>query len=95
MRKNKHKPGPSGMSRNEAFSLPENWGGRDCLLPVDINIIREIKEQMGGDQLLEFTTEEFSFECQSILDQLGFSDILSFQNVWDVFQAMLPHISDA
>jgi len=27
MRKNKDKAGPSSMSRNTAFSLPETWGG--------------------------------------------------------------------
>lgn len=93
MRKDKKKPGPSAMSRNEAFSLPEKWGGRNCLLPVDIDIIRDIKKEMGGDQILEFTTPEFSEQCQLIFDELGFDGILSFENVWDIFIAMLPHIS--
>lgn len=92
MRKNKNKPGPSGMSRNEAFSLPEKWGGRNCLLPVNVNIIRDIKDAMGGDEILEFTTAEFSEQCKSIFDELGFSSILSFENVWDIFTAMLPHV---
>ena len=48
MRKDNEKEGPSGMSQNEAFSLPENWGGRDCLLKVDVAVIRELKEAMGG-----------------------------------------------
>lgn len=39
MRTDNDKIGPSGMSRNEAFSLPEQWGGCDCLLLVDVNVI--------------------------------------------------------
>jgi len=57
-------PGPSGMSRSEAFSMPENWGGRDGLLPVDVNVVRELKEVMGGDDILEFVSEEFSERAQ-------------------------------
>ncbi|KAG9316859.1 hypothetical protein JVU11DRAFT_2931 [Chiua virens] len=65
MRKDNDKIGPSGMSRNDAFSLPEQWGGRNCLLPIDMNVIREIKAEMGGDALLEFTSVEFSARAQA------------------------------
>jgi len=59
MRKDNDKAGPSGMSRNEAFSLPESWGGRNCLLKVDIAVIRELKEAMGGDDILAFVSLSF------------------------------------
>ena len=61
-RKDNDKPGPSGMSRNHAFSMPEQWNGKNCLLPVDVAIIQEIKKEMGGDEILEFVSQEFS-EC--------------------------------
>ena len=89
MRKDKAKAGPSGMSRNEAFSMPENWGGRNCLLPVDVNMIREIKEAMGGDALLEFTTPEFSARAQAAYDTLAISE-LTLANVWYIFEALRP-----
>lgn len=89
MRTDKHKPGPSGMSRNEAFAMPESWGGRDCLLPVDVNVVREIKEAMGGDSLLEFTTMEFSAMAQAAYDTLHITK-LTPENVWHVFQALYP-----
>ncbi|OCH84308.1 hypothetical protein OBBRIDRAFT_808335 [Obba rivulosa] len=89
MRKDVDKPGPSGMSRNKAFSLPHKWGGRNCLLPVDVNIIREIKEHMGGDALLEFVSPEFSERAECAYKSLKIVD-LTFENVWDVFTAMLP-----
>lgn len=91
MRKDNEKLGPSGMSRNEAFSLPESWGGRNCLLPVDINVIRELKAEMGGDSLLEFTSVEFSVCAQTAYDSLHIVN-LSFENVWFVFRDLYPLI---
>ncbi|TFY75926.1 hypothetical protein EWM64_g8088 [Hericium alpestre] len=89
MRKDRTKFGPSGMSRNEAFSLPQDWGGRNCLLPIDVNIIRDLKQELGGDQLLDFTSAEFSARAQVAYDSLQITK-LTFQNAWDVFNAMLP-----
>lgn len=89
MQKDNQKPGPSGMSCNEAFSLPEQWGGRNCLLPVDVGVIREIKEAMGGDALLDFTTPEFSARAQDAYYSLYIVQ-LTLENVWHVFQSLYP-----
>ena len=43
---------------NEAFALPEKWGGRNCLIPVDVEVIRDIKAAMGGDSLLSFVSAD-------------------------------------
>ena len=77
------------MSRNEAFSHPENWGGRNCLLPVDVDVVREMKHDMGGDILLEFTSAEFSDRVQIAYNTLNISS-LTFQNIWHVFRALYP-----
>ncbi|OCH87812.1 hypothetical protein OBBRIDRAFT_735571 [Obba rivulosa] len=89
MRKNNSKPGPSKLSRNTAFSIPEEWGGRNCLLPVDVEVIREIKAAMGGDDLLEFVSSDFKQRAQAAYDSLDIAE-LTFSNVWDVFAIMLP-----
>ena len=89
MRKDNEKAGPSGMSRNEAFSLPENWGGRNCLLEVDVEIIRELKKAMGGDEILEFVSAEFLQRAQAAYDTLGVVD-LNLENVWYVFRDLYP-----
>ena len=61
MRKDKSKPGPSEMSQNQAYSLPEAWNGRNCLLKIeDLSIIKELKDKLGGDELVSFLTPEFS-----------------------------------
>ncbi|KAK7434314.1 hypothetical protein VKT23_020264 [Stygiomarasmius scandens] len=89
MRKDKNKLGPSGMSRDEAFTLYDSWGGKNYLMSVDVSVVREIMEEMGGDSLLEFVTVKFSTQAQEVYDSLHISE-LTMQNIWDVFQAMLP-----
>jgi len=90
MRKDKEKPGPSGMSRNQAFSLHETWGGRDCLLKIqDLSVIENVKEELGGATLISFSTPEFSMCSQEAYNSLAIVD-LTFENVWAVFTAMLP-----
>ncbi|KAJ7833023.1 hypothetical protein B0H14DRAFT_3087727 [Mycena olivaceomarginata] len=99
IRKQKDKAGPSGvrvMSRNEAFSMFESWGGVNCLRTVDRDVIRQMKEDMGGDALIAFSTPEFSVRAilyfqhaEEAFQSLG-PVVLTQKNVWDVFQAMLP-----
>ena len=83
VRKDNGKAGPSGMSRNTAC-LPETWGGENCLLPVDKEVIQRIKEEMGGDELLEFVSQEFSKCAEAAYHTLGVQK-LSFENIWQVF----------
>jgi hypothetical protein len=84
MHKDASKPGPSGMSRDHAFMFPESWGGCNCLLPVDISVIRELKESLGGDALLDFVSTEFSIHAQMAYNSLNISE-LTFENVWAIF----------
>lgn len=92
MRKDKNKPGPSGMSRNHAFSLPDSWGGIDCLLKIpDMAVIRQMKLELGGKQLLAFSTEEFDECAQPVFDDLRIQSF-SFSSVWDTFHTMLPFL---
>lgn len=72
------------MSRNDAFSLPESWGGRNCLLKVDRDIVRELKEAMGGEEILDFVSVEFSQRAQAAYNTLGIED-LNLKNIWHVF----------
>jgi hypothetical protein len=91
MRKDKSKPGPSGMSRDEAFNFPEKWGGRNCLLPVDVAVIEKMKADLGGDALLDFVSPEFSQRAQEIFDSLNVIE-LTFENVWIIFSRMFTLI---
>ena len=54
-----------------------------------MSIIHKLKEEMGGDQLLEFVSPDFAARCDAAYESLAISE-LTFENVWEVFQAMLP-----
>ena len=89
---NHTKPGPSGMSCNEAFSLPHKWGGWQCLLDVNMNIIQELKDIISeGEDIFQFplVTAQFEQEADKIYESLHVED-LSLCNVWSVFSVMLP-----
>ena len=60
MQKDKTKAGPSGDSRNNLCFMPEKWGGKDWLQKVDIAVIRELKEMVSGESLLQFVMPEYA-----------------------------------
>lgn len=90
IRKQTNKPGPSGMSRNDAYLFPERWNGENCLLEIeDMETIRQMKADLGGEKLIMFTTREFSDHAQQVFDTLEPLQ-LTQENAWDVFRHMLP-----
>ena len=89
MCKDKNKAGPSGCSRNNAFSLYHKWGGRNCLLEVNINVIQEMKELMGGDELLSFVSVGFAEHAEAIYMALNVEK-LAMSNVWVIFGHLMP-----
>ncbi|KAF8168900.1 hypothetical protein BJ912DRAFT_862426, partial [Pholiota molesta] len=88
MRRDKYKAGRSGFSRNDMFSLHSEFDLQNCLLPVDITVIQEMKEDMGGDALLSFVPLAFAECANAAYMTLGVQN-LSMGNVWAVFRAYL------
>jgi len=90
-RKDNNKAGPSGCSRNESFVLHADYGLKNCLLPLtddQLRLIAEIKEHMGGEQLLAFVTPKFAARAAEAYDALGVTE-LTIYNAWHVFEALL------
>ena len=44
MQRQKEKPGPSDMLCNEAFGMLAKCNGHNCLLPIDVDIVSQIKD---------------------------------------------------
>ncbi|KAJ7166545.1 hypothetical protein C8R43DRAFT_878000 [Mycena crocata] len=91
MRKQKEKPGPSGMSRQEAFTLYEDWGGKNCILPIPRDVVEGMIADLGGDSLLEFTKPAFTAIAQEVLDALQPVQ-MTLDNGWKLFRVMLPQV---
>ena len=90
IRKQVNKVGPSGMSRNDAFLDPARWGGRQCLIPVDPALVRKVRDEIGDESLLEFVTPEFARQAEEAFAKIPHTPVVTFGNVWHVFEAMLP-----
>jgi hypothetical protein len=89
VRYNRDKLLPSGVSPNITMSLHEDYNAKNCLQLVDRDVIKNLMEEIGGEDLIRFVDSEYSAAACLIFDNLGFT-VLTFENVWQVFSAMLP-----
>jgi hypothetical protein len=76
------------------YSLYEKYGGENCLQKVDVGMIHELMELVGGADLICFVSHEYDAHAQAVFNHLCLLPV-TFSNVWDVFQAMLPYMSSA
>jgi hypothetical protein len=82
---------PSGVSPNVACSLAQEYGGVDCLQKVDKDVVKDLMEELGGKDLMEFVSEEYADHAKEVFDTTGITQV-TFENVWKVFSIMLPLI---
>jgi hypothetical protein len=59
------------------------------LEPVDREVIRKLMEELGGEDLIRFVPVEYDVKAVNVYESLNIAD-LTLQNVWNVFQIMLP-----
>jgi hypothetical protein len=84
---------PSGVAPNISYSLPEKYNGEDCLQPINRDTVAQVMEQLGGEDLIRFVSTEYATRAALVLSGLGMAiKDISFNNVWTVFEAMLPHM---
>jgi len=96
IRKDRQKllPSGKGVTPDRVYSSPEKYSLKDQLIPVDRDLVRELKLQLGGDSLLNFVKPEFADLARGIYDGIGSPSVLS-HNAWSVFKTMLPIITEA
>jgi len=92
-RRDPKKYNPSGISPNVAFTLWEDHGGaKNSLLPLpeeELELIAQLMEDIGGEELLEFVPHPFAERCEDAFDSLNLT-VFDFTNVWTIFEALLP-----
>ncbi|KAG6848069.1 hypothetical protein H0H93_003660 [Arthromyces matolae] len=82
---------PSGVSPNIAYQLPHDYNGENQLQKVQVDVLHQLMEEIGGEALIRFVTPEYARRAQAVYDSLQISS-LSYENVWFIFQAMLPYM---
>lgn len=85
----KDKYDPSGVAPAISYKLPEKCAGIECIQPVDVAFVEQMMKELGGDDIVRFVPKGYEGKAQAALAQTTF-ETLSLQNVWTLFEAMLP-----
>jgi hypothetical protein len=92
-RRDRKKQLPSGVSPNVAYTLYQEYDAENCLQAVDVDVVQKLMDDIGGEELNRFVSVEYAARAQEVFDSLNVLK-LAFENVWEVFSAMLPYLSD-
>jgi len=91
MRKQKEKLLPSGVLASYAYTFPDQFGGEDCLIPVETAVVKEILDDMEQEKeaLMDWgVPEEFAAEAEKALKAAKLGPV-TVKNVWNVFSVLL------
>jgi hypothetical protein len=85
---------PSGGTPNKFFSNPTAYGGKDCLIPVEEDIIDQLLEEARAEahEHMRYVDDEFDVLAQEAYMALGEPEI-TLQNAWTVFRAMVDQLA--
>jgi hypothetical protein len=84
---------PSGTSPAIAYQLHEEFGGENCLQAVNTEVVDDLMNELGGEELIQFVPPEYAARARVVFESLEIGK-LSFSNIWEVFRAMLPQMSE-
>jgi hypothetical protein len=85
---------PTGTSPRHIWLAPESVRAvaRDCSIVVDMNLVQELREELGGkearDSAFQFVDVEFQAMADGAFCDLGFPEI-TLSNAWDIFIAVV------
>lgn len=83
---------PSGGRPDQFYTDPSNYGGLDCLIPVDEAVIDELLEESGeGISKMRYVEEEFEPLAEEAYTAIGSPEI-EFKSAWVVFRRMIEHL---
>jgi len=94
MRKQIDKLLPSGVPPMYTYSFPERFGARDCLQPVNVQIVDEILSEMEDEKnsLSSWDVpEEFAEQCRYALRMVAVEEVNTL-TIWPVFSGMLRYL---
>ena len=65
--------------------MPDSYNAIDCLQQVDVDVIQEIMDAIGGEDLIRFVSTDYAARAQQVFDLLRLPPV-TLHNVWEVFQ---------
>ncbi|KAJ7826448.1 hypothetical protein B0H14DRAFT_2817192 [Mycena olivaceomarginata] len=94
IRKQKNKILPSGGTPNKFCSNPTAYGGKDCLILVDEDVIDQLLEEACAEahEHMRYVDDEFDVLAQEAYMALEEPEI-TLQNAWTVFRAMVDQLA--
>ncbi|KAF9474800.1 hypothetical protein BDN70DRAFT_815066 [Pholiota conissans] len=90
-RYDKDKVLPSGVAPSVSYTLYQQYGGRQCLIPVDREVVKALMDEIGED-VIRFVSREYEAKAEAAFATLGIPK-LTKQNIWRVFVDMIPLMS--
>ena len=97
VRRQKEKDLPSGTSPIHMWTCPTDMRptARDCRVNVRADIVRGLRDEIGGEearrQAYQFVTPEFQAEADGAYTDLG-SPHITLTTAWAVFLAMVDEL---
>nr|VWP00215.1 Autophagy-related protein 9 [Ganoderma boninense] len=94
VRKQKDKLMPSGSTPNDFFATPEQWGGQDCGIPVDLTVVEALRKElkMPHEDVYKFVSDDFRQMAEDAYASIGFPP-LTLRSGWAVFAQMKAVLS--
>ncbi|KAG8988790.1 hypothetical protein FRB90_002535 [Tulasnella sp. 427] len=83
---------PSGISPAVFSSLHKKWGYKNMLISVPREVVKEMMEAVGGEDIIRFVSRGYEEKAQLIKTAYDIPDF-TIHNAWDAFESMLPHMA--
>ncbi|KAJ7172053.1 hypothetical protein C8R46DRAFT_1073669 [Mycena filopes] len=83
---------PSGGTPHEFYTKPEKYGGEQCLIPVDGDVIQELLDGCEeGYARMRYVEEEFDVIAEEAYTAMG-RPAITLHNAWAVFRVLIGQL---
>ncbi|KZS95046.1 hypothetical protein SISNIDRAFT_452364 [Sistotremastrum niveocremeum HHB9708] len=95
VRKQANKSLPSRGTPNVFYTIPHQFNGEKCLIPVDTEVVDSILETMEeGRDLMRYIDTDFEVLVEEAYAQIE-SPGINFENAWDIFRQLIDILDPA
>lgn len=86
---------PSGGTPRDFSTRPEAYNGQRLSVPVDYNIVEELRAQLpvSREEAFRWVDDEFAAQADEVYANIG-SPPLSLRSGWQIFSQMSPMLEE-